>query len=123
MASQAHKTLQAGSPSSSLNHGTGAGRDCLPATGVHQRPHGFLRRRDLPKSITVNRFELGRRLRAARAYEGIGRPELGERLGVSESLVAQWERGHRLPQSPEDRLVLIQTSCTATEAPQTFFID
>lgn len=88
-----------------------------------QGPHSSRARGICRIAISVDRFDFGRRLRAARAYEGIGRPELSERLGVSESLIAQWEKGRRLPEGLEDRLTMIQSVCLATEAPPTLFPD
>lgn len=71
----------------------------------------------------MDRLEFGRRLRAARAYGAVGRPELGERLNVSTRTIARWEAGRDLPESPEGRLDLIGRICLATEAPAAFFLE
>lgn len=39
--------------------------------------------------------QMGERLRAAREQKGMGIKDMGGRLGVSFSLVGQWERGER----------------------------
>jgi len=71
----------------------------------------------------VNRLELGRRIRAARAYEALGRPELAERLDESVATVARWELGRDLPADEVERLELIRRVVLATEAPATFFAE
>jgi DNA-binding transcriptional regulator YiaG len=62
-------------------------------------------------------------MRAARGYEGIGRPELGERLGVSASTVLGWEQGRKAPETPEDQLELVRQICAVTETPASFFYE
>ena len=39
-------------------------------------------------------------VRSLRQSLGITQVELAERLGVSQALVAHWERGHRVPNGP-----------------------
>ena len=41
----------------------------------------------------TNRDDFADRLRAARAYAGIGQAQVADRLGVSRSTVSAWERG------------------------------
>ena len=45
--------------------------------------------------------ELGRRVCAARAYAGLGQPELGARLKLGRTTIWQIERGQRYPKPGE----------------------
>lgn len=40
---------------------------------------------------------IGQRIRAARHHAGLSQQALADRLGLSKSLVAHWERGARIP--------------------------
>jgi len=50
-------------------------------------------RQDIPKVYA----ELGARLRAWRKQEGLPLKHVAQDLGVSISVISQWERGHRYP--------------------------
>jgi transcriptional regulator with XRE-family HTH domain len=54
-------------------------------------------------------YQLGRRIRAARALAGLSRAALAERIGVREGMVAKYEIGARIPGA--DRLERLSAVC------------
>jgi transcriptional regulator with XRE-family HTH domain len=54
-----------------------------------------------PDTIT----EIGRRVRAARAYSGMGQVELAGKVGISLASLKRVESGHRLAKDQEQRII------------------
>ncbi len=61
--------------------------------------------------------ELGKRIRAARAYSGLSSQELADRIGASRASICKWEKG-LLPKDRRRREDIIRRVAETTAEPK-----